>query len=194
MAIQRPGYGPVDPSDREGETNRDDWPTTVAKFSRYLGAHRITRRPEGFRGQNIMTPDALGYVAASDGSAAEVSTGHGIGSDRVFGVTFAPRWGESDPRSKCCHSWAEVVDILADPWQYPSDETREVSLALDNDPAWVAATEGVEGPTELRTALLDAGLVDDLTGIQWWWVAGYRRARRDDVAEVAAANDVEMDA
>jgi len=91
-----------------------DWPTTTREFARIFGPHQQRATvPRGISGQNFMTPDLLGFVAASTGEVVEVSTGTGFSGERIFGVTFARlEGGRVDPRDTALWSLTEVAELL----------------------------------------------------------------------------------
>lgn len=88
-----------------------DWPTTVDEFARMFEG-KLTRQSPGLDGRNFMTPDWLGYLDV-EGLPVEVTTGHGMRGERIYGVTF-PRLpgGGCDERDACLSSLEAVYVYL----------------------------------------------------------------------------------
>jgi hypothetical protein len=85
----------------------DDWRVIEPRFRDEYGNRTLQRRP-WTRGVNFMTPEILGFVDV-DGEAVEVSTGTGFHGERIYGLTWEDA---NDDRSRLCHTWDEVRDVL----------------------------------------------------------------------------------
>lgn len=89
----------------------DDWSTTERRFDELLGDQRTSKPRQGFEGRNFMTDEVLGYVETARGDVVEISSGMFL-DDRLYGVTFSTLDPDHYEKSKCCHSWAEVMEAL----------------------------------------------------------------------------------
>ena len=75
---------------------------------------------QAVKGKNIMTPEILEYGHARRRALIwELSTGRGIYSDRIWGVTVVGRDAAGQPSrdagkglSKCCHSLREAREYI----------------------------------------------------------------------------------
>ena len=76
---------------------------------------------QAVKGRNLMTPEILEYGYARDRALIwELSTGRGIFSERIWGVTVVGRDAAGQPNrnagkdlSKCCHSLREAREYIA---------------------------------------------------------------------------------
>lgn len=68
------------------------------------------KHPGGFKGQNFMTPQILGYYKLAVGYA-ELSTGTGFHGDTIYGVTVRPETPD-DRRSQVFYSRREALDYI----------------------------------------------------------------------------------
>jgi len=71
------------------------------------------------KGANFMTPTVLTIAFVTKNIVYELSTGRGIGNDKIWGLTFVEYIpGETSKRrfdlSKCCHSMDEVEETLSE--------------------------------------------------------------------------------
>jgi hypothetical protein len=71
------------------------------------------RHSDYFQGINIMTSEYVGSGWIVEGTAYEISSGHGMEGQPIFGVTVSTKLGQTDSRSKLVGSRAEAFDYVA---------------------------------------------------------------------------------
>ena len=94
------------------------------------------------KGKNIMTPDISEYGYARGRALIwELSTGRGIFSDRIWGVTVIGRDEAGKPNrdagkdlSKCCHSLREAREhiVSLDEENWPGESEGISAMASDD--------------------------------------------------------------
>ncbi len=88
---------------RRTANSLDDWDVFIARWREV--ARPLKRMKPIRNGVNIITPEILGTFRSVSGDPVEVSTGTGMGRERIYGLTYR----EGDERSRCVLSLDEVL-------------------------------------------------------------------------------------